>query len=52
MELFVVQVLVVQAQTLPAPAIDTTDIPLGGFSVTVTSPLVGPAFAPLLTVMV
>ena len=50
MEVPIVQVLVVQVH--PLPAIDITDIPLGGFSVTVTSPLVGPAEAPLLILMV
>jgi hypothetical protein len=51
-ELFVVQLLVVQVHTPPVLVIDVTVSPLGGFSVTVTRPLVGAAAAALLTVMV
>jgi hypothetical protein len=47
-----VQLLVVQVQTLPVLVMDTTVSLLGGYSVTVTVPLVGPAEAPLLTMRV
>ena len=49
MDLLVVQLLAPQVHVLP-PAIETIDSPVGGFSVTVTIPLVGPADA-LLTTM-
>ena len=52
MGLVVVQLLVVQVQTLPVLVMDTTVSLLGGYSVTVTVPLVGPAEAPLLTMRV
>jgi hypothetical protein len=52
MGLVVVQLLVVQVQALLVLVMDTTDMPLGGFSATVTGPLVGPDDAPLPTTMV
>jgi len=51
MDLLVVQLLAPQVHTLGSPVMEIIDSPIGGCSVTVTRPLVGPTDALLTTIV-